>query len=97
MGVSLALQIVADGLRCMAGKEIIRQDVHVLLLLFRAVVTNKGESGVCTRFNTNCFKLKASHSCLPLSSFQSEYYVLNGLSLNKEAWEFCKIKSKWKF
>jgi hypothetical protein len=37
----------------MAGKEIIRKDVRVLLLLFPAVVNNKGESGIFMRFNIN--------------------------------------------
>jgi len=38
----------------MVDKEIIRQDVHILLLPFTAVVTNKGESGIFMRLNKNC-------------------------------------------
>jgi len=40
--------------RYMEDKGIIRQDVHVLLLLFTAVVTSKVESGIFMRFNINC-------------------------------------------
>jgi hypothetical protein len=36
--------------RCIADKDIILQDVHVLLLRFRAVITNNGESGIFMDF-----------------------------------------------
>ena len=52
--INLVNDRIAMQIRYMEDNGIIRQDVHILLLLFTAVVTSKVESGIFMRFNTNC-------------------------------------------